>query len=216
VLSNVSLKVSRGETVAVLGPNGAGKSTLLKILATITKPSAGELRFGGMALPEKSDAVRRRIGMLGHQSFLYRNLSGYENLVFYAKMYDVPHRHQRIREVAALVGMDKHLEETVGNLSRGMEQRLAIARALLHQPGFLLLDEPDTGLDQQSSETLWQALQDDGRTIIFTTHDLRLCIKFSERVLILHRGRIVYRGTTRGMEIDTLRDIYRKYTEYAD
>jgi heme exporter protein A len=159
--------------------------------------------------------VRRRIGVVSHQTFLYGNLSASENLEFYCRMYDVPAARQRVNEVIAMVGMTSRLHDRVGTLSHGMQQRLSIARSLLHKPDIMLLDEPETGLDQQALAILREALQADGegqRTVILTSHNLERGLDMGERLLILNRGRIVYQGQTKTLDLTGLKEAYQHYT----
>jgi len=214
-LRGVDLEVKQGESVVILGPNGAGKTTLIKVLATIMNPSSGKVLIGGLNSKNDAEEVRRRIGVVTHQTFLYSNLTAYENLVFYSRMHDVPRAKERIQEVAAVVGMAFRLHDRVGTLSRGMQQRLSIARSLLHKPSIMLLDEPETGLDQQAISIFWQALRREEmleRTIILTTHNLERGLELSDRVLILDRGRIVYQESSQALDLAGLKDAYQHST----
>src|ERR1039458_6706697 len=153
VLKGIDLAVEAGESVVIFGPNGAGKSTLMKILATIMYPTSGTVLVGGCDIRKDAEKVRQQIGVVGHNTYLYSNLTAYENLDFYRRLYDVP--AARIEEVSKVVGMATRLNDRISNLSRGMQQRFAIARALLAKPPIMLLDEPDTGLDVQAISILW-------------------------------------------------------------
>ena len=214
-LNGLDLRVERGQTLAVFGPNGAGKSTLIKILSTVMKPSSGEVLLDGFSIKGNTEEVRRRIGLVSHYTFLYGSLTAYENLQFYSRMYDVPNFRERIYEVADMVGMGSRLHDRVAIFSRGMQQRLSIARALLHRPAIMLLDEPETGLDQQAVAMFWEALRADGvdgRTIIFTSHSLERGLEVCDRLLILHRGQIVHQQPNRELDLAGLRRIYRQST----
>lgn len=214
-LRGVDLVVRRGECVVIFGPNGAGKTTLIKVLATIMNPSSGNIVVDGLSLKNDAEEVRRRIGVVTHQTFLYGNLTAFENLAFYARMYDVPSRRERIHEVADVVGMTSRLHDRVGTLSRGMQQRLSIARSLLHKPAIMLLDEPETGLDQQAISRAWEALHKEGetkRTIILATHNLERGLEVGERLMILARGRIVYEDTTQALDVPGLKQAYEHST----
>ncbi len=214
-LRGVDLTVGKGEFVVILGPNGAGKTTLIKVLASIMNPSSGKVLVDGRDLKSNAEEVRRRIGVVTHQTFLYSNLTAYENLEFYSRMYDVPGRKERIHEVVAMVGMISRLHDRTGTLSRGMQQRLSIARALLHKPAIMLLDEPETGLDQQSISMVWEALQTEGegkRTIILTTHNLERGLEVGERLLILGKGKIVYEGSRQALDLTGLKGAYEHST----
>ncbi len=214
-LRGIDLEVRRGESVVIFGPNGAGKTTLIKVLATIMNPSSGRILVDGLSLKNSAEEIRRRIGVVTHQTFLYSNLTAYENLEFYSRMYDVPRRKERIHEVVAMVGMTSRLHDCVGTLSRGMQQRLSIARSLLHKPAIMLLDEPETGLDQQAISMLWETLQTEGegkRTIFLTTHNLERGLEVGERLLILNRGKIVYEGSRQVLDLVGLKEAYEHST----
>jgi len=214
-LNGVDLEIGYGESVVIFGPNGAGKTTLIKILATIMKPSAGTLTIDGLELKNDAEEIRRRIGLLSHQTFLYNNLTAYENLDFNCRIYDIPRARERIQEVVDMLGMTSRLHDRVGTFSRGMRQRVSIARALLHKPAIMLLDEPETGLDQQGIAMLWQALKAEGkvkRTIIQTTHSLERGLELCERCLILARGKIVYQRSTKAFDLADLKQVYREAT----
>lgn len=215
-LRGINLEVKRGESVVIFGPNGAGKTTLINILATIMKPSSGKVLIDGLNLQDNAEAIRRRIGIVTHQTFLYGNLTAYENLDFYGRMYDVPARKERINELISVVGMKSRLHDRVGTFSRGMQQRLSIARCLLHRPSIILLDEPETGLDIQATSLLWEALESDGkerRTIIHTTHSLERGFELCNRLLILVRGRVVYEGARENLDLADLKQTYRHFIE---
>ncbi len=166
-LADVSLTVEAGRTLVVFGPNGAGKSTLLRILATLLRPTAGTVRVLGEELPRRAWAVRGRIGLLGHEPLLYRELSARENLRYHARLHQVP--EARIEELLDAVGMARRAQDPVATLSRGMVQRVAVARAVLHDPELLLLDEPRANLDPAAAELVDPLLR--GRTRVVTSHD---------------------------------------------
>lgn len=214
-LKGVDLEIGHGEFVVIFGPNGAGKTTLVKVLSTIMRPSSGKILVDGLELDNNAEEIRRRIGVVTHQTFLYGNLTGYENLTFYGRMYDIPRPRERIQEVADMVGMTSRLHDRVGTLSRGMQQRLSIARSLLHKPALMLLDEPETGLDQQAMSMVWKALQKEGevkRSILLTTHNLERGLEMGERLLILDRGTVVYQGLKEGLDLAGLKEIYEQST----
>ncbi len=214
-LRGIDLEVRQGESVVIFGPNGAGKTTLIKVLATIMKPSSGRILIDGLNLKNNAEEIRRRIGVVTHQTFLYSNLTAYENLEFYSRMYDVPRRKERIHEVAAMVAMTSRLHNRVGTLSRGMQQRLSLARALLNKPTIMLLDEPETGLDQRAISMFWQALQTEGggnRSIILTTHNLERGLELGDRLLILDKGKIVYERSREALDLAGLKEAYQHST----
>jgi heme ABC exporter ATP-binding subunit CcmA len=214
-LRGIDLEIKQGESVVIFGPNGAGKTTLIKVLATIMNPSSGRILVDGLNLKNNAEEIQRRIGVVTHQTFLYSNLTAYENLEFYSRMYDVPGRKERIHEVVAMVGMTSRLYDRVGTLSRGMQQRLSIARSLLHKPAIMLLDEPETGLDQQAIPMLWKALEIEGeerRTIVLTTHSLERGLEVGDRLLILDTGKIVYQGSRQVLDLAGLKEAYEHST----
>jgi heme exporter protein A len=186
-LRGISMKVNPGERLAIVGPNGSGKSTLLKILATLLRPSAGTARVGGFDVQGQAMEVRRLIGVVSHQSFLYGELTTLENLEFYGRLYGVPHPGDLARQQLQFVGLEMHAEVLGRDLSRGMQQRLALARALIHDPQVLLLDEPDTGLDQRWAAFLIDQIAEAagrGRTVLVVTHNLEHCVELADRVIV--------------------------------
>ena len=191
VLDGIGLELGRGETLLVLGPNGAGKTTLLRILATLLRPSGGEVRALGCALPDEAWKLRGRVGLLGHEPLLYRDLSGRENLRFHANLHGLRGQaaETRIAELLAAVGMERRAEQHVAELSAGMRQRLAIARCVLHEPELLLLDEPDSNLDAEGRE-LARALigPDTGRIRVVVSHDPERFEAEAQQVLRLEAG----------------------------
>ena len=190
-LDGVGLELRRGETLLVLGPNGAGKTTLLRILATLLRPSGGEVRVLGCSLPGEAWRLRGRIGYLGHEPLLYRDLSGRENLRFQARLHGVGREaaEARIEELLRATGMERRADERVAELSAGMRQRLSICRCVLHEPELLLLDEPDSNLDAEGRE-LARALigAGSGRTRVLVTHDPERHLPEADQVLTLGVG----------------------------
>lgn len=195
VLRGVDLDIAPGEFVALMGPNGAGKTTLLRILATLSRPTLGHVRVAGYPLPEGASRVRQRLGVVSHHTLLYGDLSAEENLQFYARMYGLHQPATRMDEVLRQVGLYARRRDLVRTFSRGMQQRLAIARAVLPDPEVMLFDEPYTGLDPEASATLDGVLREvaaKGRTVLMTTHDLARGLALADRVLILARGVISF------------------------
>jgi heme exporter protein A len=191
VLRGLNFSVAPGEFVALLGPNGAGKTTFLRILATLSRPALGEVVIAGYRLPGQAAAVRRRLGVVSHQPLLYGDLTAEENLKFFGKMYAVPALDRRISEVLDMVGLSARRRDLVRTFSRGMQQRLAIGRAVLHDPEVMLFDEPHTGLDQDASTMLDNVLQEvaaRGRTVVMTSHDLARVGDLASRFDIISRG----------------------------
>jgi heme exporter protein A len=190
-LEGVGLELARGETLLVLGPNGAGKTTLLRILATLLRPSGGEVRALGCSLPGEAWKLRGRIGFLGHEPLLYRDLSGRENLRFHARLHGLRGEaaEGRIAALLAAVEMERRAGQRVAELSAGMRQRLAIARCVLHEPELLLLDEPDSNLDAAGRE-LARALvgPGEGRTRVVVSHDPERFETEADQVLRLEAG----------------------------
>ena len=195
VLNDISCRIAPAEVVGIFGPNGAGKTTLLRLFATLLRPTAGTLSLFDSASSEL--AVRRKIGFLGHDSCLYPDLTPEENLTFYGKAYQVTNLKDRIAKQLAHVGLQDWRTTPVRHFSRGMEQRLSLARALLHDPDLFLLDEPDTGLDTRAISTLHATLaqaKDRGKTVILTSHDFERSRELCTRALILHRGRLAWQS----------------------
>lgn len=191
VLHGVDFAVHRGKTVALMGANGAGKTTLLNILATLLTPDAGQVIYFGQPLRGNESEIRRRIGLVSHQGMLYPELTVEENLRFYAGLYSLEQAEARIDQFLDLVELKKQRRQVVRTLSRGMQQRLAIGRALLHDPQILFLDEPFTGLDRGMTgrmTALLQQLAEENKTILMTSHNLDEVSVLATQVAILHHG----------------------------
>lgn len=213
VLRGIEFKVQPGEFVALLGPNGSGKTTFLHILATLSKPSIGEIRIAGFHLPSQASSVRQQIGVVTHQPLLYGDLTAEENLLFYGRMYAIPDIGNRIAEVLAMIGLLARRHDLVRTFSRGMQQRLAIGRAVLHNPDVMLFDEPYTGLDQDASTMLDDVLQtvaSHGRTVVMTSHDLTRAEDLATRFDILSRGVITASIHREELGQDHLLTFYRQ------
>lgn len=192
VLRKVSASIEPG-VVALLGPNGAGKSTLLHILSTQQQPSSGHFTLSGHHSQSALPQIRQQIGMVGHRSFLYAELSLQENLELFARLYNVPNSAKRITELAEEFRLTERLSHHVGQFSRGLLQRASLIRALLPNPSLLLLDEPFTGLDYPSTQLLLKQIQgwrNSDRLLLLTTHDLAHAAHTCDRLIVLHRGRI--------------------------
>ena len=204
-LDGLDLAVPVGQSVLLLGPNGAGKSTLLRLFATLIRPSGGCLRlFGEDTFRPGVAAHRRRIGFLSHQTFLYEHLTGRENLLFYARLYSLPDPSAAARDAIGGARLSHRQDDRVAAYSRGMQQRLAIARALLHHPDLILLDEPFTGLDRESSSRLEERLRQEreaGRTCVMATHDLGQGLRAADHVLVLLDGRLALDVPARGADL---------------
>jgi ABC-type multidrug transport system ATPase subunit len=206
-LRDVTLSLPAGATLAVLGRNGAGKSTLLRILASLLRPHAGELRVLGEPLPRRAFAVRGRLGLLGHEPLLYRELTGRENLEYHARLHRVD--AGRVDEVLRAVEMERRAGEPVRSLSRGMVQRLAVCRAVLHAPALLLLDEPRANLDPGAAELVEPLIgRASGQTRVLTSHDPRAALAEADLVLALKDGRPAFLGAPGQFGEDQLRGLY--------
>jgi heme exporter protein A len=218
VLRDINIHVAPGEFVTLVGPNGAGKSTLMRIVATLLRPDAGEVEIGGWPLSTHAHMVRRHIGLVSHQSLLYQDLTAAENLTFFARLYGLDNGEERVQRALKLVGLRARQRDPVSSFSRGMTQRLTIARATLHEPEVLLLDEPYTGLDQEAVALLDRLLLQEkelGRTILMITHDLTHSLNVSDRILFLHNGRIAHEVGA-GIGAAALIALYREYTGRGD
>lgn len=194
-LRGIDFEIRGGESVSILGANGAGKSTLLRILAGLSRPSRGEFRVlrDGETEPLVRDAVRGEIGYVGHATLVYGELTAFENLVFSARLHGHAPERERLESLLSDVGLLDVADRRAGTFSRGMAQRLSIARSIVHDPRVLLLDEPFTGLDETSAERLsgqLASMRAEGRTLILVTHDPRRAVELSDRALVLHRGEI--------------------------
>jgi heme exporter protein A len=209
-LAGIDVTLASGETLAVLGPNGAGKTTLLRILATLLLPSAGTVAVLGHDLPREAAAVRPRIGFVGEAPLLYRDLTGRENLVFYARLYGLDDPDRRIGELLDATAMSRRADEPLRALSRGMVQRLALCRATLHRPELLLLDEPRADLDPEA-ESLVEPLigRAPGRARVIVTHDIERALAESDRVLVLRTGVALLQAPVEGVQAAELRKLYR-------
>ena len=213
VLRGMDFRVHHGEFVALLGPNGAGKTTFLRILASLSRPTLGEVWIAGYRLPTQAAAVRRILGVVSHQPLLYGDLTAEENLFFYGRMYGVESLEERAAEVLEMVGLTARRRDLVRTFSRGMQQRLAIGRAVLHDPEVLLLDEPHTGLDQDACTMLDHVLGEvatRGRTVVMTSHDLARAADLASRFDVLSRGVIVASAGRSEVPPDQLLSFYRK------
>lgn len=211
VLKGVTLDVAEGQVMALLGPNGAGKTTLMRIVAGLVKPTRGDVALGGVSLGKAGTELRRYIGLVSHLPLLYDNLSGWENLLFFARMYDMQTPEPRIEAVLQAVDLWQRRRDAVRTYSRGMLQRLSIARAILHNPPVLLLDEPDTGLDQTSSQMLHDLIRQLGasnRAILLSTHNLDRALEWADSICLLRDGKIAYQAATATLTGASLRQLY--------
>jgi len=207
-LSGVSLALEQGQTLVVFGPNGAGKTTLLRVLATLLRPHEGEVRVLGSRVPEESWAVRGRIGLLGHEPLLYRELTARENLSFHARLHGV--MPERIEQVLTAVRMGDRAEEPLRTLSRGMVQRVAVARAVLHDPELLLLDEPRSNLDPAAVELVEPLIgAASGRTRVICSHDPGGGLAEADLVLGLREGQAAMLAPAAAVDAEAVAELYR-------
>ena len=217
-LKGVSLTLEKGDFLCLFGPNGAGKSTLLKILATLLTPSAGTVRAAGFDLEEHPEAFRAQLGLVSHQSFLYDDLSARENLEFYAALYGVADSRARAGELLERVELAHRAHSPVREFSRGMQQRLTIARALVNDPSLLLLDEPYTGLDEHAAGRLSRQLHllhEAQRTIVMVTHNLRQGLELATTVGILAQGKLVFLKQRDQIAPEAFEQLYIDHLEAA-
>ncbi len=209
-VDGVSFQLDRGLLLAIFGPNGAGKSTLLRMLAGVLRPTSGQIRVAGEAARVPDREWRRRVGVVSHESFLHGHLTAEENLLFYGRLFGLPHLKERVGEHVEAMGLREGAGVPVADLSRGFQQRVALARALLHDPEVVLLDEPYTGLDAHAAGLLREqlgSLKDGQRTVVLVTHNLRQGLELADRVAIQVRGRFVTveeRGKIDATGFDTL------------
>ena len=211
-LRHLDLTIPWDQRLAILGPNGAGKTTFLRIVATLVRPTAGRIAVGGLELPNQAAAVRRHVGLVAHQTFLYDELTARENLLFYGRLYRVKDPAERANQLLERVGLADRADDRVRTFSRGLQQRLALARAVVHDPPILLLDEPDTGLDVAGLELLARLSVDESgrrRTVLLTTHNLPRAIELSDRLVVLANGAIILDRSATDVDLDTLDRVIR-------
>ena len=211
-LVGVDLEIRKGESLTLFGPNGAGKTTLIKIIAGLLKPTSGTVEFEGKPL-QRSPRARKRIGLLSHQSFLYTNLTGRENLSFFSSLYPIDDAGSRIEEVISEFALEDHIDDLVASYSRGTQQRLSLARALLHKPDIILFDEPYSGLDQHAARMLKFLLikvKGEGRTIVMTTHNISRGLEISDNVAVLSRGKLVMKSDLEAIAPAQFEEVYFK------
>jgi len=210
-LNGIDLRLKKGDFLTIFGPNGAGKTTLLRILSSITKPTTGKVIVAGYDITKEPQMVRGSIGFISHQPYLYESLNALENISFFASMYGISNSEQRAIEVIKKVGLESRMYDLVRTYSGGMKQRLAVARAIVHDPKILLLDEPYTGLDQHGSKIFSEMLgmlKTHKRTILMTTHNISEGLELSDRIAIINSGKIVFEKNTVEVEPSAFRDLY--------
>ena len=207
VLRGLDLDAPSGQSLVLLGPNGAGKTTLLRILATLTRPDSGSITIHGIDSAKQGELVRQNIGVVMHSPMLYGDLTVLENLVFFARMFRVAEPGPLIRELLERVEMDRKSDHRLRHLSHGQQKRVALARALLHSPRTLLLDEPESGLDQRAVgvlEGIVNEFRSPGRSVIMTTHRLELGLRVADTVAVLERGRVTLKEPAHSVDIASL------------
>jgi heme exporter protein A len=215
-LRGIDLNIKKGEFVTLFGPNGAGKTTLIKLLSTLAKPSSGKLTVSGYDTSRQAGKVRASVGVIAHDPFLYENLSAFENIKFFGDMYGLPDSGSRSEELIKLIGLGTRIHDLVRTFSRGMKQRLSVARAIVHDPSVLLLDEPYTGLDQKGAQMFGSTLEwlkSHQRTILMTTHNIEEGLQLSDRVGIITSGKIVYESSASKIDKNSFKEIYLSHVD---
>lgn len=211
-VNRLDLTVQDGEFLTIVGPNGAGKTTLLGLIAGLIRPTTGSVLLDGFDMVMDRDrAIGRKIGVLSYHTYLYDDLTVTENLRFYGTLYDVDRLDQRVHAALESVGLAGRAQSVTRTLSRGMRQRLALARAILHDPPILLLDEPYAGLDQNAIAMLQALLTQGARTVLLVTHDLERGLAVADRIAIMVRGRLVYELPSDGLSLQDFEALYRQH-----
>lgn len=216
-IDDLNLSIDKGESFAILGPNGAGKTTLIKVLSTVLRPTSGTIKINGHDIIEDAEEVKRQIGVVSHNSFLYEELTARENLKFYSRLYRI-FDNKKIDTLLDAIELNFRADDLVSTFSRGMLQRLSIARSLLHGPEVLLLDEPATGLDVKSKHTFFEMIKEQnkgGKTVVLTTHHLEEAEELCQKVAIMDRGRVIKSGAIDEIksEIGSLEEAFVRLTK---
>ena len=214
VLKNIDLNIQKGQGVCICGVNGAGKSTLLRIIAGLLRPAHGSVKLCGFDVDKEPEKTKSHLGVISHKSMLYSELTISENLSFFAKLYGVKDGHRRVAELLEDIGLSAYRYDKVGVLSRGMLQRLAIARAIVHKPVVLLADEPFTGLDTKACRHLIDVLRkfrQAGGTLVMTSHDTRLALQCCDRVVVLDSNSFIYDAMVSRIDTDSFSEDYLEY-----
>lgn len=200
-VENISFTINPGEIVGLLGENGAGKTTTLRMISTMLKISSGEIKVNGYSVAKEGDKVRREVGILfGGDVGLYDRLSGRENIVYFGELYGLSKGEvtNRVKELSKDFGMDEYIDKRVGKFSRGMKQKVSIARAIVHSPSVMLLDEPSTGLDVRATKVIHQFIRKcklENKTILFSSHSMSEVERLCDRVIIINKGKLIEEGT---------------------
>ncbi len=213
IIRGIDIELDQGKCMALLGANGAGKTTLLRILACLTRPEAGSVRIQGLDTKHDAQQIRMLVGFVGHQPNLYNELTVMENLLYFGRMYSVKQARERVTMLLQRVGLMRRSGERVATLSRGQLQRLSLARALLHAPRLLLLDEPDAGLDDEGIALLEELMREHAEhagTTVFTTHNFERAITFSDQVCMLSAGRVVYQQESNAVEAGGIKQAFQE------
>ncbi len=201
-----------------MGANGSGKTTLLKVMATLSKPDSGQVLIGGLSADRSGALVRRQTGVVTHDPLLYDDLTGRENLRFFCQMFGLDSANERVERVTEMMGMTLRLDQRIGAMSHGMKKRFSIARALLHDPPVLLMDEPESGLDQEAVallDTVIRDRSDSRRAVIMTTHNLERAIELGDTLAVLSNGRVAYHDATAEVDGELVRDAYMRGGGYV-
>ncbi len=212
-LQDVDLELEKGKSIAIFGDNGAGKTTLIKIISTLMNPTSGKIFVNDLDLTSDGDKIRKSLGLVSHSLFLYSELNAIENLRYFGRLYGVGDLDDRITNLLGKFGLLPRMYDSVRTFSRGMLQRLALARAVIHKPDFLLLDEPFTGLDRSASQLLMNYLEEHkagGGTSLLVTHDLQRGFESADQLAILSEGRMVWKSDSSSLSLDEFKKVYSK------
>lgn len=212
-LQDVDLELEKGKSIAIFGDNGAGKTTLIKIISTLMNPTSGKIFVNDLDLKTDGDKIRKSLGLVSHSLFLYSELNAIENLRYFGRLYGVGDLDDRITNLLGKFGLLPRMYDSVRTFSRGMLQRLALARAVIHKPDFLLLDEPFTGLDRSASQLLMKYLEEHkagGGTSLLVTHDLQRGFESADQLAILSEGRMVWKSDSSSLSLDEFKKVYSK------